>query len=198
MTCPKCGRAVQADQRFCPNCGTTLQATPTAPSAGRTGFDQLGSDQALQGHWLRRVVALVIDAVVVTAALAIIFLVIWVPFAIGSLLVGVPAGFPDLPFFFSPFGFLFTFPFLAGLLYLLYFAFAESSYGTTLGKRAMGLRVETTTGTRVGLDKGFLRNLSKLHWILLLLDVVVGLATTGDARQKFSDRFAGTRVVPIG
>jgi uncharacterized RDD family membrane protein YckC len=174
-----------------------LQGTPTAPGAARTGFDQLSSDHALQGHWLRRLVALVIDAIVVAATLAIIFLVIWVPFAIGGSLVGAPVAFPDLPFFFSPLGFLFTFPFLAGLLYLLYFAFAESSYGATLGKRVMGLRVETTTGGRVALDKGFIRNLSKLHWIFLLLDVVVGLATTGDARQKFSDRFAGTRVVSI-
>ena len=76
------------------------------------------------------------------------------------------------------------------------FIAAESWYGATVGKRLLGFRVETVAGQRIGLDKAFLRNLSKLHWVLLLLDVLVGLGTTGDPRQKFSDRFAGTRVVP--
>jgi hypothetical protein len=43
-----------------------------------------------------------------------------------------------------------------------------------------------------------LRNISKIYWLLLLLDTVVGLATSKNYTQKFSDRFAGTEVVEGG
>jgi uncharacterized RDD family membrane protein YckC len=194
-TCFKCGSPVQPEHRFCPACGVALLGAAPAAPAARTGLEQLGSDASLQSHWVRRLVAVVIDALVVGALLALIFVLVWVPFAIGAALAGGRVAFLDLPFFFSPFGFFFTFPFVAGALYLLHFAFAESRYGVTLGKCLMGLRVETVSGGDVPLDKAFIRNLSKLHWLLLLLDVIVGLATPGDARQKFTDRFAGTRVV---
>ena len=32
MTCPRCGRPIAADDRFCAGCGTTLDATPPAPA----------------------------------------------------------------------------------------------------------------------------------------------------------------------
>jgi hypothetical protein len=39
------------------------------------------------------------------------------------------------------------------------------------------------------------RNISKVYWLLLLLDVVVGLATPKQYTQKFSDKLVGTSVV---
>lgn len=195
MTCPSCHTAVQAEHRFCPACGAALQAAPSPPAARRTGVEQLASDSQLQSHWVRRLVALIIDGVVVAVALAIVFFALIAPYAVTAFFAHLGPGFPDFPFFlFPPFTGFVAFPLAAGVLYLLYFAFAESWYGMTVGKRVMGLRVETISGQPVGLDKAFIRNLSKLHWILLLLDVAVGLATPGDPRQKFSDRFAGTRV----
>ncbi len=64
-----------------------------------------------------------------------------------------------------------------------------------MGKRIMGLRVITLGGETPSLEKAFIRNISKIYWILLLLDVIGGLATSGDPRQKYSDRFAGTLII---
>jgi hypothetical protein len=40
----------------------------------------------------------------------------------------------------------------------------------------------------------FLRDLSKINWVLLLLDVVLGLALEPGYTKKFSDRLLGTSV----
>jgi uncharacterized RDD family membrane protein YckC len=53
-----------------------------------------------------------------------------------------------------------------------------------------------TNGNKVTLDKSFIRNISKIYWLLLLLDWIVALVTPGaDRRQKYTDRIAGTTVV---
>jgi uncharacterized RDD family membrane protein YckC len=58
----------------------------------------------------------------------------------------------------------------------------------------MGLRVARLDGKRVDLWSSFIRNISKIALILLVLDVAVGLGTHGDGRQKYSDRYIGTTV----
>ncbi|MGQ9513698.1 MAG: RDD family protein [Thermoproteota archaeon] len=84
---------------------------------------------------------------------------------------------------------------ITSIISLLYFSFMESSWGSTIGKSALGLKVTTEKGERLTLDKAFLRNISKLHLALLLLDILIGLGTRGDPNQKFSDRYIGTLVV---
>lgn len=59
----------------------------------------------------------------------------------------------------------------------------------------MGLRVTTDGGGRPTLGVSFLRNLSKINWVLLLLDVILGLALEVGYTKKFSDRFFGTSVI---
>jgi uncharacterized RDD family membrane protein YckC len=85
----------------------------------------------------------------------------------------------------------------AGLLLVLYFTIAEASYGKTIGKKVMGLRVAAEDGGRPTLGTSFLRNLSKINWVLLLLDVILGLALEVGYTKKFSDRFLRTSVTPV-
>jgi len=92
--------------------------------------------------------------------------------------------------------FLFTsLDFLQGLLFFLYSAVLESTWGTTIGKQIMNLKVTTLEGRPLTFDRTLLRDVSKIHGLLWLIDVVVGMATIGDPHQKVSDRFAGTTVV---
>jgi len=67
-------------------------------------------------------------------------------------------------------------------------------YGKTLGKEIMGLRADRTDGNRLDFRSSLVRNLSKIFWALLLLDVLVGLGTHGETSQKWSDRYIGTKV----
>ena len=134
------------------------------------------SSQFDLNHWLLRLVAFIIDSIIIAIVASIIF------FAGG---------------FWLWWAYL-AFPFLFGILEILYFVFMEVNYGATLGKRILGLEVQTVNGSRVTFDKAFIRNVSKIFGLFLLLDWILGIVTSGpDQRQKYTDRIAGTTVVSV-
>jgi len=102
--------------------------------------------------------------------------------------VPLPTLIQGIPFMFT------SLDLLQGLLFFLYAAVLESTWGTTIGKQIMNLKVTTLDGRPPTFDRTLLRDLSKIHPLLWLIDVVVGMATIGDPHQKISDRFAGTTV----
>jgi uncharacterized RDD family membrane protein YckC len=186
--CAKCGTQIPDNAAFCPSCGfpTTPGSSHAAP---QTGFNTVIADSRAQEYWVRRVVAFAIDAalvyLVIGFATGIALIPAWVTSVVdpGTLVPNMSA----VGSFISA---------ISGLILVAYFTFAESSFATTLGKAIMGLRVERGQGNRTALFTSFLRNISKVYWIFLLLDVVVGLATSAGYRQKLSDRYLGTQVVP--
>jgi uncharacterized RDD family membrane protein YckC len=128
--------------------------------------------------------AYVIDAIVVYAVIGL------AAAALPAFLKGVfvPGYSPQI----FPFGAYFgTF---AGLLFVLYFTSRSATYGRTIGKAVMGLRVAMESGGRPNLGTSFLRNLSKINWVLLRLDVILGLALEVGYTKKFSGRFLRTSV----
>jgi len=163
---------------------------PPPPPYPETGLDRIQKDRQLQGLWLNRFVAFIIDSIIVGIAVSLIALLIAIPFFIADFFAH---GFR--PEFWAPWS---AFQGLMGVISLFYFSFMESSRGTTIGKSILGLKVRAQSGEKPSLDKAFLRNISKLHWFLLLLDMLIGLGTQGDPNQKFSDRYAGTFVVRSG
>ena len=179
--CAKCGAELPEGAKFCPKCGVQISGLERGT---KTGIERLGHDVNLQDHWIRRVVAIVIDSIIV---------------GIGAWILGAVLFFPILiagwtSYWAAPWSWL-QFPFMMGLIYILYFTIAESGYGYTLGKRIMDMKVITLDGETPTLEKALIRNISKIYWLLLLLDVIGGLATSGDSRQKYSDRIAGTLVI---
>jgi len=155
-----------------------------APGA-QTGFDRLKDDKGFQDHWAKRVIAYIIDVVVVSVAVYFLVLVVALP--------ALPAIFSGQVF---PFVWLWGFWLggIAPLIVLAYFVLAEASFERTIGKELMGLRAARLDGKRVDLRSSFVRNISKIAFILLVVDVAVGLGTDGDGRQKYSDRHIGTIV----
>ncbi|HEV8595068.1 MAG TPA: RDD family protein [Thermoplasmata archaeon] len=143
------------------------------------GLNIIGSNKALQDHWVKRVLAYIIDWIILVIISILLTLVlaptVWFGGGVGSIFFG--AGL-----------------FLYALIAILYWVIQEGFMGGTVGKKIMGLRVVGTHGP-VDIVKAVIRNVSKIHGILLLLDWIAGLATEGDPRQKFTDRFAGTTVV---
>jgi uncharacterized RDD family membrane protein YckC len=139
-------------------------------------------------HWLVRLIAYIIDAIIifiVTIIFGIIIAIIAaVAIATGSVL------------FYG--GLWITFG-LFGLLSILYFIILDVVWGGTIGKRAMGLQVQTTSGGRISIGPSFIRNISKIFWLFLFLDWLIAVITPGnDRRQKLTDRWAGTTVVQAG
>ncbi len=146
----------------------------------------LSMDQIDWGHWVLRLVALIIDGIILAIAAAIIGFIL----AITSVLAG---GFYTFVFGTG----VFLYGFVWGILALLYYMILDTTWGGTLGKRVMGLHVQMLNGANVPFDKSFIRNISKIYPLFLILDWLIGIVTPGDKRQKYLDRIAGTIVVQI-
>ena len=173
--CSKCGEELPEGTKFCPKCGTPVKLEARA----ETVVARFERDPYLQDHWIKRLIAYIIDSIIVGAAAAILFAIALFPMFIGN-----------------PFAFVnvFSFPFAMGLLYILYFPIAETMYGATMGKRLLSLKVVTKTGGKPSFGQAFIRNISKIHQVLLLLDLIGGLITSTDLHQKYTDRIANTTV----
>ncbi len=138
-----------------------------------SAIDLIGHNQALQEHWIRRVLAIVIDAIIVS----IVYLAITLPFALFRI---------DI----------FFFPFLWGILLWLYSTVFETAIGGTFGKKLVALHVVALDGV-MDFPRAMIRNISKIYWLFLLLDLLLGAATQGDPRQRYLDRIARTTVTRV-
>ena len=137
------------------------------------------SSQFDLNHWILRLIAFIIDSIIILIPTYIIYFII---------ILAVPLSW----------GFYLLLPFLLGILEVLYFVFMEVYSGATIGKMVLGLQVQVTGGGKATFDKALIRDISKIFWLLLLIDWILGVATPGrDQRQKYTDRIAGTTVVSI-
>ena len=187
--CWKCGSQVGEQAALCPKCGATQRGTMGVQSP--TGFELLRDDKSVQNHWARRVLAILIDAAVVSVVVAVIAAIFAIPFLLG---LGFPvtavSAFPPLWAAWWGAWLGWALP----LVLFLYFFLAEGLYGKTLGKEIMGLQVQRVDGKPMDMRTSLIRNISKIYWVLLLIDVAVGLGTHGEMSQKWSDRYVGTKV----
>ena len=144
-------------------------------------------------HWLFRVLAAVIDSIITLIPGYIIY---WI---ISGILWPVPAYVGWWAWGWAPWWATWLLlPLIFGLIYVVYSAFLDTSWGATVGKRVLGLQVRMVNGSKVTFNAAFIRNISKIFWPFLLLDWIVGIATPGpDRRQKYTDRMAGTTVVSV-
>jgi uncharacterized RDD family membrane protein YckC len=150
------------------------------------------STQVDFGHWLIRFIALVIDSIplgiIAYAIFWFIIVPLWFTTSIFSIAIVSVAWW----------AWVLIFPLLYGIFALLYFIIMEVTMGATIGKKILGLQVQMTNGSKVTFDKSFIRNISKLFGIFLILDWLVAIVTPGpDPRQKYTDRIAGTTVVSV-
>jgi uncharacterized RDD family membrane protein YckC len=91
------------------------------------------------------------------------------------------------------FSFLNYWIFIGAILIIVYFTYMEGKTSSTFGKRLFKLRVEAVKGS-MDYKKAFIRNLSKILWLPLILDVILGFLM-GDSNDRFLDKVSETYVV---
>ncbi len=85
---------------------------------------------------------------------------------------------------------------IQGLIPTLYFIWAYSTTGQTLGKRALKIRVSSMDGSPLNLGKGILRSLGYIPSTLVFY--IGYLSSIWDIeKQAWHDKLAGTCVVPV-
>jgi uncharacterized RDD family membrane protein YckC len=194
--CSKCGMQNSDGARYCNNCAASLALTepgipmgqpaqpqqpayaaaplPASLQPGQNAslLDYLSHYKGLQYHWARRFVAILFDAIIILLPVYV-FLVF--------------AG----AHFWGFFGFIG----LSGIVLFLYSAVFEYMWGGTIGKMVLGLKVVSTKG-KLEVADTLVRNISKVYYIFLLIELVVTLVVqTTDAHQRFLDKIARTTVV---
>ncbi|HYM39220.1 MAG TPA: RDD family protein [Thermoplasmata archaeon] len=138
-----------------------------------TAFDLIGHNAALQEHWIRRLIAAIIDGILLSIILFIF------NFAFAVFLWGI-----------------FLWPLFGGVLWWLYSTIFEGTIGATIGKKLVSLQVVAVDGL-MDLPRAMIRNVSKVYWIIFLIDLLLGAATEGDPRQRYLDRIARTTVTRV-
>lgn len=183
--CWKCGAQLYENSSFCHSCGAPAKPSSAMAPSAQTGFERLREDRGFQDHWAKRAIAYIIDVAIVSVALYFLLLITALP-ALPAMIFGQA----------FPFGWFWGFWLggIAPLIIIAYFILAEALFERTIGKELMGLRVARLNNKRLDLWSSFARNISKIVFILLIIDVAVGLGTSGDGRQKYSDRYIGTTV----
>jgi len=154
-------------------------------------YGSTGTQVDMGTHWLLRIVAALIDSIPwMVIGWVLWWVLVWN--GTGAPLYGALAGMWWLVY-------VFLVPIFYGLLFVIYCTVMESSAsGATLGKKVMGLKVQMLNGSKAMSNKVLTRNISKIFWIIFLLDVLIGIATPGpDPRQRYFDRIAGTTVVSV-
>lgn len=153
---------------------------------GDRKMSNVSSGQIDFNHWIYRFLALLIDSIII----GIPVYLIW-NFALWSLIWGGAL-------WLVAYGSWLVLPLLLGIIQLFYFVVLDVAWGATVGKKILGMQVQMVNGGKVTFGKAFIRNISKIYWLFLLLDWIIGLATPGpDRRQKYTDRMAGTTVAQV-
>jgi uncharacterized RDD family membrane protein YckC len=129
----------------------------------------------MQNLWGKRFAALVIDFL-------IIILVTWVLSALVYPLIAAA----------NIFGILNYWLIVTALIVIVYFTYFEGRLGTTPGKNMMKIEVVVDNG-KMNYKKAFIRNLSKILVILLIVDIIVDYAV-GNSKLRYLDEIAGTDV----
>jgi len=144
-----------------------------------TGLDRIAKDPDLQNYWIFRIIAAIIDGIVLVIVASALSFVLFPWMLLGWYMWG-------------------TYPLIIGILEIVYFVFFETTNEASIGKMVLGFKVTTLNGQKPTIDKALIRNVSKIYPPLPLLDFLLGLLTPGDPYQKYTDRMAGTRVVRTG
>ena len=129
----------------------------------------------MRNLWGKRFAALIIDFLIV-------ILVTWIFIAIIYPLIAVA----------NIFGILNYWLIVTALIVMGYFTYFEGKLGTTPGKNVMKIQVVVDNG-KMNYQKAFIRNLSKILVILLIVDILVDYVV-GNSKLRYLDEVAGTDV----
>jgi uncharacterized RDD family membrane protein YckC len=180
--CSKCGEQNSPNDMYCWKCGARL-----TPEFRVEGIDALLRDFRLQSLWALRLFAYLIDLTIVGVLGFLLSVFAFIPLMIGSLFGGnwTWRGIWALPLY-------------LGIAQVVYSIILEMTYGATFGKQILGLTVQSAQGGRPSPQGVIIRNLSKAHWVILLIDFAAGVLPSHVPRDKYLDKISGTYVTHSG
>jgi len=211
--CSKCGANLAAGTAFCGSCGTPT-GTPAAAVARATSLPAYagGSSHAAYadpaglvvsrgftyaGFWLR-VVAALIDGVIMGLAGGVLFVPLFILSGVGAHMGGLAQrhGQPDPALLVGFFGMILVFASISLLIQWLYHAYLESGEKqATWGKQALGLYVTDLMGNPVTFGRASGRYFAKIVTGMIPLGIGYIMAGFTERKQALHDMIASCLVL---
>ncbi|MCL2115834.1 MAG: RDD family protein [Methanobrevibacter sp.] len=126
----------------------------------------------------KRALAYLIDWFVISAIFMILAVILYFP-------IVVP---------FSLFIIYNYFIYLLPIFIIFYFVYLETNKGRTIGKDIFDLKVVSEDGGNITYWEAIIRNLSKLYWIPIIFDLIIG-RLIGESNERILGRWSKTMVV---
>ncbi|MGC1132879.1 MAG: RDD family protein [Nitrososphaeraceae archaeon] len=136
-------------------------------------------------RWTERFIAWLIDFVIVSIGLVVLFAILSIPFWI-NYAEETEEQFKGL----QPFHYL-----ISSLIFVLYWTYFESKTGQSIGKRVMNLKTTSLNGAVAERKNVALAAFGKAF--LLPFDVILGWIFTNEKRQRLFNRASNTIVIKI-
>ena len=165
----------------------------TQTTSSRSSTTTTKTEKIVLANWIDRFIAWLIDFIIVSIGLGIIFAVISLPFWIafshwfdGSSYMNMASrniGPPWLPYIIS------------SIVFMAYWTYFESTTGQSIGKRVLHLRTTDLDGKSIDLKIAAIESLGKAF--LLPIDVLLGWIFTNDKRQRIFNSVSDSIVVKL-
>lgn len=146
--------------------------------------------EIILARWIDRFLAWLIDFIIVSVGLGIIFAAISLP-----LWIAFPQSFENINMnpahrSLGPYNY-----FVTSLVFMAYWTYFESTSGQSVGKRLLHLKTTNLAGKRIDTKTAAIESFGKAF--LLPLNVILGWIFTNSKRQRIFNRASDTIVIKI-
>ena len=187
--CPKCGKRISANAKFCVNCGHRLKEAAVAPKAVEASTTIQHSDLG------SRIAAGLIDYIIL-GIIGVILSFAFAPFIwMGTMPNDWSGGWMMPGFRWGLFSGMFVIQFL---LWIVYFTYFEGTSGQTIGKKIVKIKVVNEDGSKCEFGAALIRTILRIvdHFPFLYILGIILIAAT-DKKQRLGDMLAKTLVVKV-
>lgn len=154
--------------------------------ASKTGGEDNRPVELILASWVDRFVAWLIDFIIVSIGLGILFALIAFPFWLSNDSNDTALEHSN----FGPFHYL-----LSSIAFFAYWTYFEHTSGQSIGKRLLNIKATEMSGKAVDIKSATLESFGKSF--LLPLDVILGWLFTNNKRQRIFNKISNTIVIKL-
>ena len=156
------------------------------PPAAKIGGEDNVPVEVILASWRDRFVAWLIDFIIVSIGLGVLFALLAIPFWFSTYSNGMASAHNN----FEPFHYL-----LSSLSFFGYWTYFEHTSGQSIGKRLLSIKTTDMSGSRVDAKTAAIESFGKSF--LLPLDVILGWLFTDNKRQRIFNKISKTIVIKL-
>jgi uncharacterized RDD family membrane protein YckC len=171
---------------------TSNNNNPSIPPSSSSSSGEVGEEierapvEIILASWSDRFLAWLVDFILVSIGLAILFALISIPFWLNYSYGSIERVFRDT----GPLSYI-----ISSLGFLAYWTYFESTTCQSIGKRLLKIKTTDLTGGRIDTKSAIIESFGKAF--LLPLDVVLGWIFTNNKRQRIFNRISNTIVIKL-